>query len=123
MIAAALDRWHYLGALAFCVGVTLPLEFVLGARVYRQPARLALTLAAVAVPFVVVDLIAVDRGLWTYSERYVVGTDLFGILPIEELLFFLVIPCCALLTYSVVDNRGWRRPRSKGARPWRPTQP
>ena len=38
------DRFQYLLLMAACVAITLPLEFVLRARVYRRPVRLALAL-------------------------------------------------------------------------------
>ena len=41
------DRFQYLILMGLCLVVTLPLEFVFGARVWRRPRRL---LAALAVP-------------------------------------------------------------------------
>jgi lycopene cyclase domain-containing protein len=96
-----LDRFQYLILMGLCLVVTLPLELVLGARVWAQPRRL---LAAVAVPvvvFVVWDVVAIARGHWTYNPRYVTGWKL-GNLPVEELAFFVVIPICGLLTYEAV---------------------
>jgi lycopene cyclase domain-containing protein len=88
--------------LGLCLAAVLPLEFVLGARVLRDPRRL---LRAVVLPlavFVVWDVVAIERETWLYNPRYVTGWELpFG-LPIEELLFFVVIPLCALLSYEAV---------------------
>ena len=40
--------------------------------------------------------------MWTYNPRYITGITIgFGI-PLEELLFFIVIPLCGLLTYNAV---------------------
>ena len=52
---------------------------------------------------VVWDAIAVAAHVWTYNPRYVSGWELPGQLPIEELLFFVVIPLCGLLTYNAVN--------------------
>lgn len=93
-----------------CLAITLPLELVLGARVYRSWRRLALTLLLVVPPFVVWDLIAIARGHWTFSEQYTTGWLLPGGLPVEELTFFVVIPICALLTYEAVRTLVDRRP-------------
>jgi hypothetical protein len=38
----------------------------------------------------------IHRGHWTYDPRYTTGIELAGI-PLEELVFFLVVPTCALL--------------------------
>jgi lycopene cyclase domain-containing protein len=45
------------------------------------------------------DLVASARGHWSFSDRYTIGVRLLG-LPVEEWLFFVVIPLCALLTYE-----------------------
>lgn len=112
------DRWQYLLLMGACLAITLPLEVLFGSRVYRQPRRL---LAAMAVPvaiFVTWDLFAIARGHWTYNPAYVTGLELPGNLPIEELVFFVVIPICSLLTYETVGRvlRGevrWLRRRAR----------
>jgi lycopene cyclase domain-containing protein len=96
------DRYQYLLVLAGCLLVTLPLEVVIGARVYRQPRRLLRALGPAVAVFLVWDVVAVGRGHWWYNPRYVTGWRLPGDLPVEELVFFVVIPVCALLTYEAV---------------------
>jgi lycopene cyclase domain-containing protein len=100
--AATSERWQYLAVIAGCLLVTLPLELVLGARVYRQPGRLVRSLAPAVAVFVAWDVIAIDRGVWWYNPRYVTGWRLPGALPVEELAFFVAVPICALLTYEAV---------------------
>jgi lycopene beta-cyclase len=97
-----LDRFQYLLLMGACLVITLPLEFVIGARVWRRPRRL---LAAMALPvalFVVWDVIAIARDHWSYNPKYVTGWELPLNLPVEELVFFLVIPICGLLTFEAV---------------------
>jgi lycopene beta-cyclase len=98
-----MDAWQYLLVLASCAAVTLPLEIAGGARVYRRPKALLAVLAPVLAIFAGWDLIAVHRGEWWFSARYTLGLRLAG-LPIEEWLFFLVVPICALLTYEVLGR-------------------
>ncbi len=108
-----MERWQYLGVMAGCLAITLPLEFVFRARVYRRWRLLLRALLPVVAVFTVWDAIAIARGHWWYSPRYTTGWLLPGALPIEELVFFLVIPVCGLLTYESVGtvlNR-LRRPR------------
>jgi lycopene cyclase domain-containing protein len=98
----------YVGVLAFCLLGTLPLEIVLRARVYRRPLRLVLTLLPVVVVFVVWDLYAIAAGHWTYDRAQTTDVLLPGRLPLDELLFFLVIPICAVLTLEAVRAvKGW----------------
>jgi lycopene cyclase domain-containing protein len=98
----------YVGVLAFCVLGTLPLELWLGVRVYRQWKRLLLTLLPVVAVFVVWDLYAISAGHWTFDEDQTTGVVLPGSLPLDELLFFVVVPICALLSVEAVRKvRGW----------------
>ncbi|HEX5395968.1 MAG TPA: lycopene cyclase domain-containing protein [Candidatus Limnocylindria bacterium] len=89
----------YLLVMAGCVVVTLPLEVVLRARVYRRWRRLLLTLAPVLAIFITWDVLAIHAGQWSY--RHLTGARL-GDLPVEELAFFIVIPVCSLLTFEAV---------------------
>ena len=96
-----LGRATYLALMAACLLVTLPLELVLKAGVYRRPRRWLAALVPVFVVFNLWDWLAIRRGHWSYSSTYTTGIELLG-LPLEELVFFLVVPTCALLTYQAV---------------------
>jgi lycopene cyclase domain-containing protein len=94
--------------LGVCVVATLPLEVVLGVRVYRQWRRLLLTLLCVVPLFVVWDLYATAAGHWDFDPDQTVGLVLPGGLPVEELLFFVVVPVCSVLALEAVRLvRGW----------------
>jgi lycopene cyclase domain-containing protein len=96
------DELQYLVLMVGCLLVTLPLELVIGARVWRRPRRLALALLPTLIVFVAWDLIAIARDQWGFAERYVTGWELPGSLPVEELVFFVAIPICGLLTLEAV---------------------
>lgn len=98
-----MDQWHYLILLAGCLLVTLPLEFVFGARVWRSPRRLLLSMLPMLVVFLTWDVLGIVRNHWWYEPRFISGLHI-GPLPLEELLFFLVIPICALLSYEAVGR-------------------
>lgn len=95
----------YLLILAACVVGTLPLELFLGTRVYARWRRLGVALLPVVAIFGVWDVVAISAGWWRYDRRYLVGVTLPGHLPLEELLFFIVIPTCAVLTLEAVRIR------------------
>jgi lycopene cyclase domain-containing protein len=101
-------RATYVLILAACVIGTLPLEFVLHTRVYARWPRLLATLLPVGLVFGAWDVGAIHAAWWHYDSRYLIGAMLPGRLPVEELLFFLVIPTCAVLTLEAVRVR---RPR------------
>jgi lycopene cyclase domain-containing protein len=97
-----MDHWQYLFVLAACLAITAPLE-IFGDGVYRQAWRTARAVLPVAAVFVVWDAIAIAAHVWIYNPRFVTGFELPGSMPIEELLFFVVIPLCGLLTYNAVN--------------------
>ena len=99
-----LDHFQYLLLMAGCLLITLPLEFVLGARVYRRAAGLAFALIPVVIIFSVWDIIGILRDHWSYSARFTTGVKLIFGMPIEELVFFIVVPICGLLTYEAVGQ-------------------
>lgn len=97
-----MDRFQYLGLMAACVLVTLPLELLIGARVWRQPWRTAKAIAPAFAVFVAWDVWATHHGTWSFAEQYTLGIQLPGGLVVEELVFFAVVPICTLLTYEAV---------------------
>jgi lycopene cyclase domain len=110
--------------MAACLVVTLPLEFVLGARVYRRFRAVLWALVPVALVFSVWDVAGILRHHWSYNARFVTGVTLGFGMPLEELVFFVVIPICGLLTYEAVGStlarvrrlRDRRRPTDARAR-------
>lgn len=98
-----MDHWQYLIVLGACLVITAPLE-VFGDGVYRQVRRAAFAVLPVAAVFVVWDAVAIAAHIWTYNPRYITGIRLPAGIPIEELLFFIVIPLCGLFTYNAVDT-------------------
>ncbi len=99
----------YLAVLVGCLLGTLPLEIVLRTRVYARWRRWLLALAPTLVVFVGWDLYAISRGHWTYDLDRMTGVLLPGDLPLDEVLFFVVTPTCAILAFEAV--RAVRRRR------------
>ena len=109
-----MDRFQYLALMIGCLVLTLPLEFVLGARVWRRPGRAFKAIAPAFLVFVAWDVWAAHRGIWGFADRYTLGPRLPGGLVIEELLFFVVVPMCALLTFEATRTmRARARRRSE----------
>jgi lycopene cyclase domain-containing protein len=98
----------YAAVLAVCLLGTAPLEIFLHTRVYARWRRLVATLVPVLAVFVSWDLYAIARHAWWFDRRGVTGIRLPGGLPVEELLFFVVVPICAILTLEAVRAcRDW----------------
>jgi lycopene cyclase domain-containing protein len=100
-------RLTYLAVLAGCLVGTAPLELLLHTRVYARRRRLLLTLLPVFVVFTVWDVLAIRAGHWAYDPGQTTRLHV-GNVPIEELLFFLVVPVCSVLALEAVRAvRGW----------------
>ncbi|GAB3029737.1 lycopene cyclase domain-containing protein [Mycobacterium bourgelatii] len=105
------DRWQYLILLGLCLLITAPLE-LFGNGVYRQIRRAAWAVLPVAAVFLIWDAVAIAADIWTYNPAYITGIELPPSIPLEEVLFFLVIPLCGLLTYNAVSTiLDWSRRR------------
>ena len=98
-----MDRWQYLLVLSACLAITAPLE-AFGSGIYRRPLQVARAVLPVAAAFLLWDEAAIAAHVWTYNPAYIVGRYVPVRVPIEEVLFFVVIPLCALLTYNAVST-------------------
>ena len=98
------DRFQYLLVLGACLVLTLPLEFLFRARVWRRPRRLALAVLPGLVVFGAWDLWAIASDHWRFSPRLTTGWKIPPNLPVEEVVFFIAIPVCALLTIEAARN-------------------
>lgn len=99
----------YAAMIVFVLVATLPLELLLRVRVYARLRRLALVLLCAGLPFAVWDLLAVRAGHWHFDVSQTLGLELPGELPLEEGLFFVVVPLASVMTLEAVRSmRGWR---------------
>ena len=99
----------YLGLLVGCLLVTAPLELVLRVRVYARWKRFLLAVLPEFAVFVAWVLYAIAQGHWNYDGDQILGVRLPGGIPVEEVLFFLVVPLCAVLAFEAVRKvTGWR---------------
>jgi lycopene cyclase domain-containing protein len=92
----------YSGVLAGCLLAALWLDPVLKLRVFRRWRRLMSTVVPVAVVFTLWDLAAIAAGHWRFDRAQISGVFLPGGLPLDEVLFFLVVPVCAILGFEAV---------------------
>ena len=92
----------YLAVLAGCLAAAGWLEPVLRVNVLRRWRRLALAVLPVAAMFAAWDIAAIAAGQWRFDPAQTTGVRLPGALPLEEALFFVVVPVCAILGFEAV---------------------
>lgn len=102
----------YPAVLVGCLAAAIWLEPVLRVGVLRRWRRLMLTVLPVTLAFSLWDILALRAGHWWLDPAQTTGVELPGGLPLDELLFFLVVPVCAILGFeavrTVLDRRDQR---------------
>ena len=107
----------YVAVLAACLVGALWVEPVLHVNVLRRWRRLVITLTVVVVIFGAWDVAAIAAGHWRYDPAQILAVRLPGHVPLEELLFFLVIPFASILGFEAVRAvRGAAAPAGDEAR-------
>jgi len=94
----------YLGVLAFVLVGTAWLEVLLRTRVYARWRRLLPPLAPVRGVFSFWAPYAIASGHWTFDPERTTGVLFPGGLPLDEVLFFVVVPIASLLTLEAVRS-------------------
>jgi len=98
----------YVGVLVFVLVGSLWLEIFLRTHVLARWRRLLLVMGLVIWPFLLWDAYAISQGHWWFDTSRILGIYLPGEIPLDELLFFLVIPLASILTLEAVRSvKGW----------------
>lgn len=62
----------------------------------------AISIVSVAIPFLIWDVIFEHIGIWAFNDDYVIGFRILN-LPIEEWLFFFIVPYACIFIYEVLN--------------------
>ena len=95
-------QWSYLAMLAFVVVASWWLELVFRLRVLRNPRKVILSIAIVSPAFILWDFYAITNHHWFFQRELVTGIIGPLEIPLEEYLFFVIIPVAAVLTLEGV---------------------
>ena len=88
--------------IGFTVFGSIWLEFVLKVKVLKRYKRVIKAILPVSLIFIVWDAYAIHQGHWSFDNNQILGIfGPFGI-PLEEYLFFTVVPLAAILTIEAV---------------------
>lgn len=93
----------YFILLTASVGVPLVLSFDKRLRFYTKWKYVLPSIAAVALVYILFDILLTKNGVWGFNPKYLSGKYIFN-LPIEECLFFITIPYASIfLHYSILE--------------------
>lgn len=70
---------------------------------FRHWKNVFVALVIVGIPFVIWDILFTKLEVWWFNPTYLVGFDI-GNLPIEEVLFFVVVPFSCTFIYVCIKN-------------------
>lgn len=95
---------HYTYLLVDVISVMFPflLSFDKKVAFYKHWKYLLPAIFINAVLFVLWDIYFTAHGVWSFSPDYTCGIHLFN-LPIEEVLFFIVVPYCCAFIYECLN--------------------
>lgn len=80
----------------------LTLSFERRMAFYTKSKALFLAILIVALPFIFWDQYFTGLGVWGFDKQYVSGIRILD-LPLEEVIFFFIIPYACLFVYEVVQ--------------------
>ena len=97
-------KFGYVAMLTFTVVGSFWLELILKIRVLKRIKRALMSIIPVAILFLIWDAYAVASGHWKFDPDQVLGIyGPFGI-PLEEYLFFIIVPMAAIMTIEGVRS-------------------
>lgn len=96
-----MEHFYYLGLDLFTLSFPLLRSFEPKLQFWRKWPGLFTGIAVMATVFIIWDAIFTANGVWGFNPRYLTGPKLFH-LPIEEWLFFLVVPYSCIFIYEAL---------------------
>lgn len=105
-------KYSYLAILFFVVVASFWLEIAFKVRVIFRMKRVLLSLLPISAGFLIWDAYAISQGHWFFDPKQVIGINGPFNIPIEEILFFLIIPMAVLMTLEGVTRikPNWKNP-------------
>lgn len=92
-------QFHYLMVLAFIGMCAVFVNFGFRLRIKSKWKLFFMTDAVILAIYLAWDFWAVAKGSWYFDPEQIMGFYIFGQLPIEEVLFFVIVPLMVVLTY------------------------
>lgn len=105
-----MENLHYLFVLIFIGICAVGVNFGFKLQISKQLKIFLKVDALILLIYLIWDFWAVSKGSWFFDDNQIIGFRVLGKLPIEEILFFVVVPLMSILTYlALIKLTGWGR--------------
>jgi lycopene cyclase domain-containing protein len=94
-------HYTYLFILLAAVAGPLALSFDRKVAFHKKWKYLFPAMILPALFYIVWDIFFTAQEVWSFNEKYITGMKIAG-LPLEEVLFFILVPYCCLFVYACV---------------------
>ena len=101
----------YLQVLTFSIIVPLIFSFHKKIQFHKKWPEFLKANILTMIPFIFWDELFTRYGVWGFSSNHIMGIYLLN-LPIEEILFFIIIPYCCVFTYEVFNKLSFKSTQS-----------
>jgi lycopene cyclase domain-containing protein len=95
------SHYTYFLILAASIAGPLTLSFDKKVAFYKQWKYLFPALLLPALFYIAWDIFFTSKAVWSFNENYITGVKLYN-LPVEEVLFFFVVPYCCIFIYQCI---------------------
>lgn len=96
-------HYTYFLILAASLAGPLALSFDKKVSFYKKWKYLFPAMMLPAMFYILWDIYFTSKGVWSFNENYVTGIKLIN-LPVEEILFFLIVPYCCVFIYECIRS-------------------
>ena len=105
-----MQKFGYVAMLLFTIVGSFWLEIVLKVRVLARIKQVLASVLPISSLFIAWDIYAVDRHHWFFDESQILGIYGPFQIPLEEYLFFIVVPIAAIMTIEAVTTvkKNWK---------------
>lgn len=96
------SQYLYFFLLLFTISYPLAQTFERRIQLYKKSKSIGLSIFLILIVFLPWDMYFTENEIWGFNTNYTSGIQLYN-LPIEEVLFFVIVPFACLFIYEVLN--------------------
>lgn len=109
-----MENLHYSYVLIFIATCAVGVNFGFRLKFSKRLKLFLCTDSLILVLYLIWDFWAISKGSWFFDPDQILGIMLLGKLPIEEFLFFIIVPLMTVLTYlALIKLTGWGKEKEE----------